>query len=53
MGSKLGGTPQKALQQIEDNGYAIPWQSSGKRIIKIGVTFSVATKGLLRFAIAE
>lgn len=49
----LGSTPLKALQQIEEKGYALPWQSTGKKIFKIGATFSTASKGLLRYAIAE
>ena len=49
---KLGSTAQKALQQIEEKGYALPWQSSGKKVIKIGCTFSARSKGLLQFKIA-
>ena len=50
---KLGSTAQKALEQIEEKGYALPWQSSGKKVIKIGATFSARSKGLLQFKIAE
>lgn len=50
---KLGSTARKALEQIEEKGYALPWQSSGKKVFKIGCTFSSRSKGLLQFKIAE
>lgn len=33
-------TAEEALRQIEDNGYAVPYLSSGKQIVKIGADFS-------------
>ena len=33
------GTPEKALEQIRTSGYALPYQSSGKRILLVGVSF--------------
>lgn len=50
---KLGSTARKALEQIEEKGYALPWQSSGKKVFKIGCTFSARSKGLLQFKIAD
>lgn len=50
---KLGSTAKKALQQIEENGYALPWSSSGKKVFKIGATFSLRSKGLLSYKIGE
>lgn len=50
---KLGSTAKKALEQIEEKGYALPWQVSGKKVFKIGCTFSSRSKGLLQFNIAE
>ena len=49
---KLGSTARKALDQIEEKGYALPWLASGKKVFKIGCTFSVRNKGLLQFKIA-
>lgn len=37
---KLDGSPEDALCQIDDRGYAIPWQSDKRDIIKVGVNFS-------------
>ncbi|MDR0629048.1 MAG: ATP-binding protein [Treponema sp.] len=36
---KLSGTAEDALKQIEDKVYLLPWQGSGKRLIKVGVVF--------------
>ena len=33
------GTPQSALEQIKEQGYAEPYQTSGKKIILIGAAF--------------
>jgi hypothetical protein len=33
-------TAEKALQQIDDKGYTIPYSATGKQIVKIGVEFS-------------
>lgn len=37
---KLDGTVEEALQQIDDKGYAIPWQTDGRRVVKVGINFS-------------
>ncbi len=37
---KLDGTVEEALQQIDDKGYAIPWQADGRRVVKVGINFS-------------
>lgn len=31
-------------QQIDDKGYAIPWQADGRRVAKVGITFSTTTR---------
>ena len=41
---KYDGTPDEALAQIESRNYAIPYQSDGRRIVKIGVNFDSATR---------
>ena len=40
---KLDGTAAQALQQIQEKGYARPYQSDGRRIYQIGVNFSSQT----------
>ena len=41
---KLDGMVDEALQQIEDKGYSIPYETDGKKIIKIGLVFSTTER---------
>ena len=43
---KFDGTPEEALAQIESKNYAIPYQSDGRRIVKVGVNFDSATRSI-------
>ncbi len=43
---KINGTAQDALDQINSRRYAIPYTTSGKRVVKVGVSFSTETKSL-------
>ena len=40
---KLDGTAEEALQQIEDKGYARPYEADPRKLFKIGVSFSSET----------
>jgi hypothetical protein len=48
---KLFGTAEQALAQIDSKGYAIPYQASGKQIVKIGVEFSQAERNISRWLV--
>jgi len=37
---KLDGTADEALQQIEDKGYARPYETDSRKLFKVGVSFS-------------
>ena len=37
---KVNGTAQEALEQINSKGYAIPYQTEGRRVMKVGVQFA-------------
>ena len=37
---KVSGTAQEALEQIDQKGYAIPYQADGRRVVKVGVRFN-------------
>ena len=37
---KLDGTADEALQQIEDKGYARPYEADARKLYRIGVSFS-------------
>ena len=41
---KVDGSAQQALEQIDDKGYAIQYQTDGRKVVKAGVDFSSETK---------
>ena len=41
---KAGGTAQQALEQIDNKGYAIPYTTEDRRVVKVGVSFDVETR---------
>ena len=41
---KTDQTAQQALAQIDDKGYAIPYQADGRRLVKVGVKFNPDTR---------
>jgi hypothetical protein len=41
---KVNETAQKALQQIDIHSYAIPYQTDGRRVVKVGVKFNADTR---------
>lgn len=43
---KLSGTAQEALQQINDKGYALPFEKDPRKLYKIGVNFSNETRNI-------
>ena len=48
---KLNGTAEEALQQINDKGYAVPFQSDNRQIVKVGVEFSAETRNVKRWLV--
>jgi hypothetical protein len=43
---KLDGTPEEALRQIEEKGYAKPFAMDPRRLYRIGVNFSSEKRGI-------
>ena len=41
---KVNGTAQEALAQINDRGYAVTYETDGRRVVKVGVKFDVNTR---------
>ena len=41
---KVNGTAQQALEQIDQNSYAIPYQADGRKVVKVGVKFNAETR---------
>lgn len=41
---KFDGTPEEAMAQIENKQYALPYETDGRKIVKVGVNFDSATR---------
>lgn len=41
---KVNGTAQEALRQIDDHGYALFYETDGRRVVKVGVRFNAETR---------
>jgi hypothetical protein len=50
---KINATPEAALQQIEDKGYATPYLTDGREVVKLGVNFSTNTRTIDRWLTAN
>jgi hypothetical protein len=36
---KLNGTEEEVLAQVDSKDYLLPWEGSGKELVKVGVSF--------------
>ena len=50
---KVNGTAQEALEQIDSKNYALPYQSEGKRVVKVGVSFDAERRTPQEWLIAR
>ena len=50
---KVHDTAQHALEQIDERGYAIPYNTDGRKVVKIGVKFDIDTRAPEEWALAE
>jgi hypothetical protein len=50
---KINSTPEIALQQIDEKGYAVPFMEGGRAVYKIGVNFSTETRTLSDWKVVE
>ena len=50
---KLDGTADEALQQIEDKGYARPYEADSRKLFKLGIAFSSETGTVSECKVAE
>ena len=48
---KLDGTVDEALQQIEDKGYARPYEADSRKLFKVGTVFSSETGTINEFKV--
>jgi len=50
---KVDQSAEAALRQIEEKGYAAPYASDPRKLFKLGVNFSTATKQVDEWRIVE
>jgi hypothetical protein len=48
---KLNGTAEEALAQIDDRGYAIPYEAGGRKVVKIGAAFDKDERNISRWLV--
>ena len=49
---KVNGTAQQAIDQINSKGYALPYQTEDRRVVKVGVQFDRDTMTIGEYIIA-
>ena len=49
--AKLDATPEEALRQIEEKGYAARFAGSGKHVVRLGLNFSSKTRTIEEWAV--
>ena len=49
---KVNGTAQEAIDQINSKGYALPYQTDGRKVVKVGVQFDRDTMTIGEYIIA-
>jgi hypothetical protein len=50
---KIDSTPEAALKQIDDKGYAVPYMTGPRAVVKVGVNFSTTDKTLSDWEMAK
>ena len=50
---KMDQPAQKAIEQINQKGYLVPWQLDGRRLHKVGLSFSTQTRTIEEWKIEE
>ena len=50
---KLDGTADEALKQIEDKGYARPYEADSRKLFKVGIVFASETGTVSEFKVVE
>ena len=50
---KLDGSADEALLQIEEKGYARPYEADSRKLFKVGIVFSSETGTISEFKVME
>ena len=49
---KKDGTAQQALEQIDDRGYSLKYQTDGRNVVKVGALFDAEKRTLKEWVVA-
>jgi hypothetical protein len=49
---KINRPATEALAQIDSKDYALPYESDGRRVVKVGVSFSTETRTVEEWVVA-
>ena len=50
---KVNGTAQEALDQINSKGYALPYQTDHRKVVKVGVLFNRETMTVEDYIVSQ
>jgi hypothetical protein len=50
---KLNGSAEEALAQIDSKEYLLPWHGSGKKLVKVGVSFDYEKRNIKEWLVGE
>jgi hypothetical protein len=50
---KLNGSADEALAQIDSKEYLLPWHGSGKKLVKVGVSFDYEKRNVKEWRVSE
>ncbi|MBR5984289.1 MAG: ATP-binding protein [Bacteroidales bacterium] len=48
---KINGTASEALDQINDNGYMIPYEAGDRKVVKVGIAFSKEERNITEWIV--
>ena len=48
---KINGTAREALDQINSNGYMVPYEAGNRKVVKVGVAFSKEEKNITEWIV--
>ncbi|WP_287683219.1 PD-(D/E)XK nuclease domain-containing protein, partial [Bacteroides sp.] len=49
----LDGTAEEAMAQINEKGYALPFEGDSRQLFKIGVNFSSKTRNIEKWIVEK
>ena len=50
---KVNGTAREALEQINEKGYALRYATDPRRVVKVGIGFSIENRAIHDYIIEE